>query len=116
MDNHCQYDRKRKLKPKSTDEDDEQVEKTLNFFDSIIDPYLHDQERQEENKIKLDRKVSQPIKVNGHPIKPEFDVRFSSASSLSILLSLISGEYLHEHEYFFVDIVFIITKSPATSR
>lgn len=56
MDNQSQYDKKRKLKQssqqKSIDADDEQVEKTLNFFDSLIDPYLSDQEKPDENKSK----------------------------------------------------------------
>jgi len=87
MDNHYQYDRKRKLKQKSTDEDDEQIEKTLNFFDSIIDPYLNDQDTNDENKNKInfDRKLSNPIinnhqiKTNGNTVqqvKQEFDVNF----------------------------------------
>ncbi len=114
MDNHCQYDKKRKLKQKSLDEDDEQIEKTLNFFDSIIDPYLHDQETHEENKIKLDRKISNPIKTNGHPIKQEFDVKFS-IKIFSLNHSLISGEYLDEHKHIFFFVDFIIAKSSATS-
>ncbi len=82
MENHCQYDKKRQLKPKSSDEDDEQIEKTLNFFDSIIDPYLHDQEMNDENKNKFHRKLSNPIlpiKTNGstvQQVKHEFDVNF----------------------------------------
>ena len=79
MDQHCQYDRKRKLKQKIVEEDDEQVEKTLNFFDSIIDPYLLDQETQDQQRTKFDRKITQPIKTNGHSIqqvKQEFDVNF----------------------------------------
>ena len=84
MDNHYQYDKKRKLKQKSTDEDDEQIEKTLNFFDSIIDPYLNDQYIN-DNKIPFERKLSNPI-VNNHQIKTngntvqqvkqEFDVKY----------------------------------------
>ena len=54
MDNYCQYDKKRKFKrnsqPKSNDTDDEQIEKTMNFFDSIIDPYLSDQDLNDENR------------------------------------------------------------------
>jgi hypothetical protein len=56
MDNHYQYDIKRKLKQnyqQKTDEDDEQVEKTLNFFDSILDQYLDDQDTNDENKSKV---------------------------------------------------------------
>lgn len=82
MDNHIQYDKKRRIKEKISDEDDEQIEKTLNFFDSIIDPYLHDQEINDENKskISLEKKLSAPIhiKTNGNniqPVKQEFDVR-----------------------------------------
>lgn len=56
MDNQCQYDKKRKLKhsfpQKSADADEEQIEKTMNFFDSIIDPYLSDENTNEENKSK----------------------------------------------------------------
>lgn len=77
MDQHFQYDRKRKLKQKIVEEDDEQVEKTLNFFDSIIDPYLLDQETQDQQRTKSDRKITPPIKTNGHSIqqvKQEFDV------------------------------------------
>lgn len=81
MDNHCQYDKKRRLKQKASDEDDEQIEKTLNFFDSIIDSYIHDQEINDENKMKknLERTLSNPIqiKTNGNgiqPVKQEFDV------------------------------------------
>jgi hypothetical protein len=57
MDNHYQYDIKRKLKQnyqQKTDEDDEQVEKTLNFFDSILDQYLDDQDTNDENKSKVE--------------------------------------------------------------
>jgi len=57
MDNHYQYDVKRKLKQnyqQKTDEDDEQVEKTLNFFDSILDQYLDDQDTNDENKSKFE--------------------------------------------------------------
>jgi len=57
MDNHYQYDIKRKLKQnyqQKTDEDDEQVEKTLNFFDSILDQYLDDQDTNDENKSKFE--------------------------------------------------------------
>lgn len=53
MDNYCQYDQKRKSKPNSQqklDEDDEQIAKTMNFFDSILDQYLSDQETTEESK------------------------------------------------------------------
>ena len=53
MDNYCQYDQKRKLKPNSQqkiDEDDEQIAKTMNFFDSILDQYLSDQETNDESK------------------------------------------------------------------
>jgi hypothetical protein len=56
MDNHNEYDKKRKLKQsyqQKKDEDDEQVEKTLNFFDSILDQYLSDQDTNDENKSKL---------------------------------------------------------------
>ena len=86
MDQHCQVDRKRKFKQaKTIDEDDEQIEKTLNFFDSIIDPYLLDQDTHDQQKNKSDRKlISQPIKTNGHAIqqvKQEFDVRFLFTSS-----------------------------------
>ncbi len=85
MDNHYQYDKKRKLKQKLTDEDDEQIEKTLNFFDSIIDPYLNDQYIN-DNKITFERKLSNPIinnhqiKTNGNTVqqvKQEFDVKFN---------------------------------------
>jgi hypothetical protein len=56
MDNHCQYDRKRKLKQtfqQKNDEDDEQIEKTLNFFDSILDQYLSDQDINEDHKSNI---------------------------------------------------------------
>ena len=84
MEQHCQYDKKRRIKSKTTDEDDEQIEKTLNFFDSLIDPYLHDQEMNDENKIKLERKLSN--KTNGNHIqqvKQEFDVTTNTSSSTS---------------------------------
>ena len=46
MDQHMQTDRKRHLQQVQTakhdDEDDEQIERTLNFFDAILDPYLTD--------------------------------------------------------------------------
>lgn len=35
--------------------DDEQIEKTLNFFDSILDPYLKDEEAAEK---KLDQQLA----------------------------------------------------------
>lgn len=119
MDQHCQHDRKRKFKPKSVDEDDEQIEKTLNFFDSIIDPYLLDQETQDQQKIKSDRKpIVQPIKTNGHPIqqvKQEFDVRtisffFASASSSFD----ISGKCIDEYKYIVI-VIFIVSKNSSTS-
>lgn len=115
MDQHCQYDRKRKLKAKSIEEDDEQVEKTLNFFDSIIDPYLLDQETQDQQRTKSDRKITQPIKTNGHPIqqvKQDFDVN-SLLRSSGIFLDCFSGKYLYE--YIFISIVIIITKSSSSS-
>ena len=55
MDHQCQYDEKRHFKQissKKIDEDEEQIEKTLNFFDSILDPYLNDQEISEVPKSK----------------------------------------------------------------
>lgn len=82
IDQSDQYDRKRRMKMKSIDEDDEQIEKTLNFFDSIIDPYLNDQDLNDENKMKFEQKTSTttnlPMKTNGNHIqqvKQEFDVR-----------------------------------------
>ncbi|CAF4885390.1 unnamed protein product, partial [Rotaria socialis] len=39
--------------PKANDADEEQIEKTMNYFDSLIDPYLSDQETNAENKSKL---------------------------------------------------------------
>jgi hypothetical protein len=53
MDNHYQYDKKRRLKQnlqQKNDEDDDQIEKTLNFFDAMLDPYLTDQDTIEDIK------------------------------------------------------------------
>lgn len=53
MDNYCQYDQKRKMKQSSqqkSEEDDEQIAKTMNFFDSILDQYLSDQDTVDESK------------------------------------------------------------------
>lgn len=44
MNKQHQFDRKR-----LSNYDDEQVEKTLNFFDAILDPYLHEQDKFEDN-------------------------------------------------------------------
>ena len=42
--------------PSKIDEDDEQVEKTLSFFDAMLDPYLVDQEINDENHSQLSPK------------------------------------------------------------
>ncbi|CAF1105456.1 unnamed protein product [Rotaria sordida] len=52
MNKQNQYDKKRKfLQQKTDDNDDEQIEKTLNFFDSMLNEYLYDQNITDENKI-----------------------------------------------------------------
>ena len=56
MDYQCQYDQQRRVKPtysSKIDEDDEQVEKTLNFFDAMLDPYLDDHEINDENQSRV---------------------------------------------------------------
>lgn len=56
MDYQCQYDQQRRVKPiysSKIDEDDEQVEKTLNFFDAMLDPYLDDHEINDENQSRF---------------------------------------------------------------
>ncbi|CAF2092420.1 unnamed protein product [Rotaria magnacalcarata] len=98
MDNHCQYDKKRKLKqnvqPKANDADEEQIEKTMNYFDSLIDPYLSDQETNTENKSRRSLTTStnipqvKPIShTNGttlvQQVKQEFDGNVSSNTSSS---------------------------------
>jgi hypothetical protein len=50
MNKQNQFDKKRQLKQQQND-DDEQIEKTLNFFDSILDQYLTDQDIKDENNI-----------------------------------------------------------------
>jgi hypothetical protein len=44
------FDKKRQSKQQQSI-DDEQIEKTLNFFDSILNQYLTDQDTTDENKI-----------------------------------------------------------------
>jgi len=52
MNKQNQFDKKRQLKQQqNADDDDEQIEKTLNFFDSILDQYLTDQDIIDENNI-----------------------------------------------------------------
>ena len=52
MNKYNQFDKKRKSKSQQqNDDDDEQIEKTLNFFDSILDPYLTDQDIINDNHI-----------------------------------------------------------------
>jgi hypothetical protein len=57
MDHQCHYDAKRQYKHTHSnrfDEDDEQIEKTLNFFDAMLDPYLNDNELNEEHRSTYD--------------------------------------------------------------
>lgn len=49
------FDKKRLF---SDNDDDEQIEKTLNFFDSILNQYLTDQDKIEENNNSIQRNVS----------------------------------------------------------
>jgi len=44
MTKQNQFDNKYKLMQEQNDDDDEQIKKTLNFFDSILDPYLNDED------------------------------------------------------------------------
>jgi hypothetical protein len=44
MTKQNQFDNKYKLIQEQNDDDDEQIKKTLNFFDSILDPYLNDED------------------------------------------------------------------------
>ncbi|CAF4387421.1 unnamed protein product, partial [Adineta steineri] len=66
-----------------TEEDDEQIAKTMNFFDSILDQYLSDHDTLDENKS---RRAPNPVPNNPHakppthivangtePVKQEFD-------------------------------------------
>lgn len=65
MDNYCQFDQKRKLKQCSqlkNEEDDEQIAKTMNFFDSILDQYLSDQDTPDDSKRKLPTARSRALK------------------------------------------------------
>lgn len=107
MDFQRQYDHQRHNKQKPSnkiDEDEEQIEKTMNFFDSILDPYLNDQESNDEIKGKhcspttnlSSTKTAHQLNVNisGHH-KQELDV-----SSISI------SEKFNEillYTFFFVD-------------
>ncbi|CAF3727220.1 unnamed protein product [Adineta steineri] len=96
MDNYCQYDQKRKVKQSSqqkTEEDDEQIAKTMNFFDSILDQYLSDHDTLDENKS---RRAPNPVPNNPHakppthivangtePVKQEFDTNISTITNAS---------------------------------
>jgi hypothetical protein len=51
MDKQNQLDQKYRSQYRNED-DDEQIQKTLNFFDSILDQYLYDQDVTDENKSK----------------------------------------------------------------
>ncbi|CAF3529157.1 unnamed protein product [Rotaria sp. Silwood1] len=52
MNKQNQHDKKRKfIQHKNNNDDDEQIEKTLNYFDSILNEYLCDQDIRDENKI-----------------------------------------------------------------
>ena len=50
--------------------DDEQIEKTLNFFDSILDPYLKDEEatdkKLEQQLVPLTNSAAQQSKLNSN--------------------------------------------------
>ena len=63
---------------KKIDEDEEQIEKTLNLFDAMLDSYLSDQETLDEQKMKSREKTNQrnQLKINTNQVtKHEFDVR-----------------------------------------
>ena len=66
IDHQCQYDYQR-IKTK-IDEDEEQIEKTLNLFDAMLDSYLIDQETMTKPVEKVNINTNQ---LNKH----EFDVR-----------------------------------------
>ncbi|CAF3126206.1 unnamed protein product [Rotaria sp. Silwood2] len=53
MNKQNQYDKKHKFTQQKNDnnDDDAQIEKTLNFFDSILNEYLYDQDITDESKI-----------------------------------------------------------------
>ena len=63
---------------KKIDEDEEQIEKTLNLFDAMLDSYLSDQETLDEQKMKSREKTIQlnQLNINTNQVtKHEFDVR-----------------------------------------
>jgi len=51
MNKQNPIDKKRQLKQQLNDVDDEQVKKTLNYFDSILDQYILDQDIIEDKNI-----------------------------------------------------------------
>lgn len=72
-----QLDQQQMIKMKKIDEDEEQIEKTLNLFDAMLDSYLSDQETIDEQKTKSKEKTNQLNQLNintNQMTKHEFDV------------------------------------------